>query len=124
VPLSGRNEPVWALLDATIDRWLPPAPRAVDLGETVRDAVAFRLAVLEAGFTTADVELIEEDIHWDSAEQIVSSVMGWVDCAARLEGTDDDRRQAIRDDAIETLQRDYPGAIETNGRNHVLFAQR
>ena len=123
VPLSSRNEPVWALLDSAIDRWLPPAPRAVDLGETVRDAEAFRLAVLEAGFATANVELVEEDIHWESAEQMVTNFMDWVDYAARLEGTDDIRRQAIRDDAIATLRRDYPGTIETKGRNHVLFAQ-
>jgi ubiquinone/menaquinone biosynthesis C-methylase UbiE len=124
VPLSSRNERVWALLDTAIDRWLPPAPRAIDLDETVRDAEAFRLAVLKAGFATASVELVEEDIHWESAEHVVSNFMGWVDYAARLEGTGDVRRQAIRDDAIKTLQREYPGAIETKGRNHVLFAQR
>src|SRR5207249_9233005 len=51
VPLAGRHEAVWALLDSVIDRWLPPAPEAVDQGptrETVEDAAAFRHVALEA----------------------------------------------------------------------------
>ena len=123
VPLSGRNERVWALLDSAIDRWLPPAPQAADLSETVRDAAAFKREALAAGFAEARVELVEEDIRWESAEQMVTSFMSWVDYAARLEGTDEVRRQAIRDDAIETLRREFPGAIVTTGRNHVLFAE-
>jgi hypothetical protein len=124
VPLSSRNEPVWALLDSAIDRWLPPAPKADDLSETVRNARALRDAALEAGFATARVEVVEEEIRWESAEQMVTSFMAWVDYAARLEGIDGVRRQAIRDDAVTTLQRDFPGAIQTRGRNHVLFADR
>jgi hypothetical protein len=53
----------------------------------------------------------------------VTNFMGWVDCAARLEGMDEVRRQAIMDDAIETLRRDYPGRIETKAANHVLYAK-
>jgi ubiquinone/menaquinone biosynthesis C-methylase UbiE len=123
VPLSSRSEKVWALLDSAIDRWLPPAPQAADLGETVRDAAAFKQVALAAGFAKASVEVVEEDIHWESAEQMVTSFMSWVDYAARLEGTDEVRRQAIRDDAVKTLLRDFPGAIVTKGSNHVLFAQ-
>jgi ubiquinone/menaquinone biosynthesis C-methylase UbiE len=126
VPVTGRQETVWALLDSVIDRWLPPAPEAADRGATrvtVQDAVAFRRVALDAGFAAARVELIEESVHWESAEHMVSNVLGWVDCASRLEGMDPDRRQAIMDDAIETLRRDHPGRIETQGRNHVLFAQ-
>ena len=124
VPLSSRNEKVWALLDSAIDRWLPPAPQAADLSETVRDAAAFKQEALAAGFTNARVELVDENIHWESAEQMVTSFMSWVDYAARLEGTDEVRRQAIRDDAIKTLLQEFPGAIVTKGSNHVLFAQR
>ncbi len=126
VPVTSRQETVWALLDSVIDRWLPPAPEAVDRGatrETVQDAEAFRKVALDAGFATARVEMIEEDVHWESAEHMVANFLGWVDCAVRLEGMDADRRQAIMDDAIETLRRDHPGRIETKGRNHVLFAQ-
>ena len=123
VPLSSRDERVWALLDSAMDRWLSPAPEAADLSGTVRDATAFKQEALAAGFAEARVELVEEDIRWESAEQMVTSFMSWVDYAARLEGTDEVRRQAIRDDAIKTLLRDFPGAIVTKGRNHVLFAQ-
>jgi ubiquinone/menaquinone biosynthesis C-methylase UbiE len=127
VPIAGRNEaPAWTVLDSVMDRWLPPAPKVVDLEPTrelLRNAAALRQATLEAGFSTARVELIEEVVHWDSAEHMVASFMGWVDYASRLEGTDEVGRQAISDDAIESLRSEYPGAIETKGRNHVLFAQ-
>ena len=123
VPVNSRQDPVWVLLDSVIDRWLPPAPKAVDLHETVQDAAAFTHEALEAGFATASVELIEEDVHWDSAEHMVSNFLGWVDYASRMEGMDEVRRQAIMDDAIETLRKDNPGPIKTKGRNHVLFAR-
>jgi SAM-dependent methyltransferase len=126
VPIPAPREEVWALLDSVIDRWLPPAPEAVDQRSTratIQDAAAFEQAALEAGFAAARVELIEEDMRWESAEHIVSGVMGWWDCASRIEGMDAVGRQAIRDDAIATLRRDHPGRIETKGRNHVLFAQ-
>ncbi len=126
VPVPSRDQAVWALLDSVIDRWLPPAPEAVDQGSTreaLQDAAAFRQAALEARFPAASVELVEEDLHWESAEHMVSNFLGWVDYAARMEGMDEIHRQAIRDDAIETLRRDHPGGIDTKGRNHVLFAR-
>jgi ubiquinone/menaquinone biosynthesis C-methylase UbiE len=127
VPVSSRHAAAaWVLLDSVIDRWLPPAPEAVDrqpTSATLQDVAAFEQAAVEAGFATATVELIDEDVHWDSAEHMVTNFMGWVDCAARLEGMDEIRRQAITDDAIETLRRDYPGRIETKARNHVLYAR-
>jgi hypothetical protein len=116
---------VWCLLDSVIDRWLPPAQEAVDQAParaTVQDAAAFRQAALDAGFESAMVELIEEEVRWESAEQLVTSFMSWVDCAARIEGTDDFRRQAIMEDAVMTLRQEHPGRIVTKGRNHVLLA--
>ena len=80
-----------------------------------------RIALLDAGRAT--VEVIEEKVHWDSIEHAVNSFMGWVDHAARSEGMNDIRRQAMVSDAIETLRRDHPGRIDTTGRNHVLFAK-
>lgn len=126
VPVSTIRESVWALLDSVIDRWLPPAPVAVDqlpTRATIQDAVAFKQAALDAGFASARVEVVDEDVHWESAEHLVSMFMGWWDCASRLEGMDPKSRQAFIDDARATLQRDHPGTIETKGRNHVLFAQ-
>jgi ubiquinone/menaquinone biosynthesis C-methylase UbiE len=125
VPIGSYGEAVWIQLYAVIDKWVPPAPEAVDQAHTrgtVQDATAFQQAALDAGFETATVELIEEEVLWASAEQLVKGFMGWVDCAARIEGMDDIRRQAIMDDAVVTLRQDHPGRIVTRGRNHVLLA--
>jgi ubiquinone/menaquinone biosynthesis C-methylase UbiE len=125
VPIERMVASIWVEMDAVVDRWLGPAPSAVDQKLT-RDAVAdqqeFAQAALDAGFSSAGVELIEETVHWASAEQLVSMFTGWWDCAARLDAVDAERRQAFINDAIATLQRAHPGVIETTGRNHVLFA--
>jgi ubiquinone/menaquinone biosynthesis C-methylase UbiE len=125
VPVEKTGASVWAVLEAVVDRWLGPAPSAVDQKPT-RDAIADRKqlaqAALDAGFASADVEVIEETVRWTSAEQMVSMFTSWWDCAARLDGVDADRRQQFTDDAIATLQCAHPGEIETTGRNHVLYA--
>lgn len=126
VPVTGFTDSVSALLDTVFDRCLPPAPVAVDQRPTraaVNDAAAFRQAALDSGFASARVEVLEEDVHWDSAEHLVSMSMGWWASASRLEGLEPIPRQALMDDAIATLKREHPGRIETKGRNHVLFAQ-
>jgi ubiquinone/menaquinone biosynthesis C-methylase UbiE len=126
VPLSREIDSVSALMDTVIDRWLPPAPVAVDqlpTRTTVGDAAAFRQTALDAGFAVARVEVIDEDVHWESAAHLVSMLMGWWDCASRLEGMDPLPRQAFMDDAIATLRIEHPGAIETKARSHVLYAQ-
>ena len=125
VPIGSYAEAAWIELYAVIDRWVAPAPEAVDQAvtrSTVGDQAAFRHAALDAGFASATVELIEEEVVWASAEQLVRGFMGWVDCAARMEGIDEIRRQAIMDDAIVTLRQEHPGRIVTRGRNHVLLA--
>ncbi|HEX9476180.1 MAG TPA: methyltransferase domain-containing protein [Candidatus Dormibacteraeota bacterium] len=125
VPASLRGGSAWTSLDSVIDRWLPPAPKVIDqqaTRATVADAGAFRQAALDAGFASANVEQIDEDVHWESAAQMVSMLMSWWDCASRLEGTDPARRQAFMTDAIETLGREHPGPITTTGRNLVLLA--
>jgi ubiquinone/menaquinone biosynthesis C-methylase UbiE len=126
VPAVIHVESVWALLDPVIDRWLPPAPKAIDqvaTRATVNDVAAWRQAALDAGFVSAEVEVLEEAVHWESAEHLVSMCIGWWDCASRLEGIEGKSRQAFMEDAIATLRRDHPGPIETKGKNHVLFAQ-
>jgi ubiquinone/menaquinone biosynthesis C-methylase UbiE len=125
VPASLRGGSVWTTLDTVIDRWLPPAPRVIDqeaTRETVGDPGAFRRAALGAGFASATVELVEEEVHWESAAQMVSMLMSWWDCASRLEGIEPGRRQAFMTDAIETVSSKHPGAITTTGRNLVLIA--
>jgi len=124
VPVDGNNESVWALLEAVIDRWLPPAAQAVDQNPTrtvVADRSRFGQAALDAGFARAEVEVIDEHVTWESAEQLVPMFTSWWSCASRLEGIDDERRLEFAKDAIETIKRAHPGAIHTTGRNHVLF---
>jgi len=70
----------------------------------------------------AGVEVIEEHVRWESAQQLVSMFMSWWSCASRLDGIDADRREKFTEEAIETIRRAHPGAIDTTGRNHVLFA--
>lgn len=125
VPVERTVASVWSVLDPVIDRWLGPAPQAVDQKTTRRavgDAKTFAQAALDAGFESADVEAIDETMRWASAEQLVLMCTSWWDCAARLEGVAPDRRKKFTDEAIEELRRAYPGAIETTGRNHVLLA--
>jgi ubiquinone/menaquinone biosynthesis C-methylase UbiE len=125
VPVDANNESVWALLEGVIDRWLPPAAQAIDQKPTrtvVADRERFGQAALDAGFASAEVEVIEEHVRWESAEQLVSMFTSWWSCASRLDGIDDVRRQEFTDEAIETIKRAHPGAIDTTGRNHVLFA--
>jgi ubiquinone/menaquinone biosynthesis C-methylase UbiE len=125
VPLTGVRESVWVLLDGIIDRMLPPAPKAVDQAATratVADAAALRDAALAAGFASAQVELIEEAVTWESADQLVSMFTSWWDCASRLEGLDRARREAFIQEALSTLRRKFPRSITTTGRNHVLLA--
>lgn len=125
VPVERMAASVWTFLEPVVDRWLGPAPKAVDQKST-REAIAdekkFAQAALDAGFATAGVEVIEETVRWASAEQLVSLFTSWWDCAARMEGVDSDRREKFTDEAMKTLKATHPGAIETTGRNHVLFA--
>ncbi|OLD26351.1 MAG: hypothetical protein AUJ02_02620 [Chloroflexi bacterium 13_1_40CM_3_65_12] len=125
IPVSPVKDSVFDLLDGVIDRWLPPAPEVVDqkhTRETVRDAHALRKGAFDAGFGSASVEVIEEEVHWQSAEQLVSMFMGWWDCATRLESVAPEQREAFKEDALATLKREHPGTISTIGRNHVLIA--
>jgi ubiquinone/menaquinone biosynthesis C-methylase UbiE len=125
VPTTGVRESVWALLDTVIDRWLPPATQAVDqkaTRATVADAPAFRRAALDAGFVSAEVEVVDESVRWESADQLVSMFTSWWDCASRLDTIDDVRQRGFIDEATSTLRARYPGSIDTTGRNHVLLA--
>lgn len=126
VPVAPVKDSVWKLLDGTIDRWLPPPPEVVDQHATrqvVRDATSLKEAALAAGFGGAIVEVVEEEVHWQSAEQLVSAFMGWWDCAARMEAVEPAQREGLEQEAVVTLKAQYPGAIETVGRNHVLLAK-
>jgi ubiquinone/menaquinone biosynthesis C-methylase UbiE len=124
VPVFGGDQRPWQVVNEVVDRWLPPAPAASDQDttrRTVNDSEALQAALLAAGFGEAGVEVIEEKVRWDSADQFVSRCMSWWDLAARLDGVTDDKREAFRADALTTLRREHPGKIETVGRTHVAW---
>jgi ubiquinone/menaquinone biosynthesis C-methylase UbiE len=125
VPVDATRDRVWLLLDELVDRRLGPPPQAIDQKSTrdvVNDVDRFRQAALDAGFASASVELVEEEVSWQSADQFVAQLAGWWSCASRMEGIGNDRRQTFIEEAVETLRRAYPGEFETTGRNHVLVA--
>ena len=125
VPVTPLMRSVFDLLDGVIDRLLPPGPKAVDQQATravVADAADFADAALAAGFASARVEVVDEKVTWESAEQFVALCTSWWDCAARLDQTGPEIRHAFVEEATALLKREHPGAIETTGRNHVLFA--
>jgi SAM-dependent methyltransferase len=125
LPVAPVKDSVWRLLDGTVDRWLPPPPEVVDqraTREVIGDASALKAAALAAGFDSATVEVVVEEVHWNSPQQLVSSFMGWWDCAARMESVEPERREGLRAEALATLKAHHPGAIESVGHNHVLQA--
>jgi len=125
VPVNGDHQRPWMVMDHVVDRWLPPAPKASDNEGTraiVNDVEATVAAAREAGFGDARVEVIEENVSWESAEQFVGRCMSWWDLAARMEGASPARREAFRQEAVAILRAEFPGRIETTGRTHVLLA--
>jgi SAM-dependent methyltransferase len=125
VPVSGGTQRPWKVMEEVVDRRLPPAPKPSDQEATrgtVDDPAALRAVAVAAGFAGVEVEVVEEKVHWDSASQLVSRCMSWWDLAARLDGVTAAAREAFAEEALATLRREYPGAIETTGRNHVLLA--
>ena len=122
---SGSNPSPITLLDAVVDRWLPPAPEAEDRSATraaVLDPERLKAAAIDAGFASAAVEVIEETVHWESAQQLVALCSSWWTCAARLDEVEEQRREALMEEAVATISAQYPGAFETSGRNNILFA--
>ena len=127
VPAASSDDSVWALIDRVVDRHLPPAPRALDdsaTRATVGDPDAFRTAALEAGFTSASVEVVDEEVHWDSAEMLVSRCMGWWQLASRIDAVDPAFRETFMAQATEAVRRQHPGPITTHSRNLVLAARK
>jgi hypothetical protein len=88
----------------------------------VRDGDALVAAALGAGFASARVESIDEEVVWASARQLVDKFMGWWDFAYRIEALDADRRQAFSDEAHAAVIKTHPGTITTHGRTLVLAA--
>lgn len=127
VPASGRDDSPWTVIDRVADRHLPPAPRANDdraTRATLSDEGAFREAAIKAGFASAIVESVEEEVIWPSAAAFVSAFMSWWQCASRVEVLDSNSRAEFFDEAVEALLEEHDGPITTHGRNFVLLARR
>ena len=126
VPAAVRDDSVWELIDRVAYRYLPPAPKAVDESatrKTVADPAAFRAAALDAGFALASVEVVEEEVVWQSAEALVSMCVSWWQCAAQMDSVDPVVRQSFVAEATAAVRDVYPGVLTTRGRNHVLCAR-
>jgi ubiquinone/menaquinone biosynthesis C-methylase UbiE len=122
---AGSGPSAMTLLDSVVERWLPPAPEAEDRSATrkaVLEPELLEAAATNAGFASVGVEVIEETVRWESAQQLVELCTSWWACAARLDEVDDQRREEFVDDAVATISEQYPGAFETKGRNNILFA--
>jgi ubiquinone/menaquinone biosynthesis C-methylase UbiE len=122
---AGSGPSAMTLLDSVVDRWLPPAPEAEDRSATCRavlDPELLEAAAIDAGFGSVRVEVIEETVSWESAQQLVELCTSWWACAARLDEVEEQRREEFVDDAVATIGEQFPGAFETKGRNNILFA--
>ena len=127
VPVTGTDQSVWTLIDRVVDCHLPPAPKAVDdsaTRATIGDPDAFRSAALAAGFSSASVEVVDEEVHWESAEMLVARCMSWWQFASRIDALDSSVGETFMADATEAVRREHPGAITTHSRNLVLTAHR
>jgi ubiquinone/menaquinone biosynthesis C-methylase UbiE len=127
VPAAATDDSVWKVIDRVIDRRLPPAPTAVDdsaTRATVSDPETFRAAALGAGFASASVEVVDEEVHWDSAEMLVARCMGWWQFAARVDAVDSFAGDSLLAEATEAVRHAHPGPITTHSRNLVLVARR
>lgn len=125
VPAVGIGDSVWDVVEEVVKQRLPPSPDVVDDKMTraiVRDAEAFKAVALRAGFSSARLESIEEEVVWDSADHLFTNLMGWWDFAYRIDRMDAASRQAFKDEATARLRRDHPGSITTHGVTLVLLA--
>lgn len=126
VPARPHVSGVWEIIDRAVDRFLPPGPEAIDdqaTRATVSDPDALRAAAIDAGFATARVEAVDEEVVWGTAEELVSKFTGWWECAARIEILEPEVREQFMAEAIADVKRAHPGAITTHGRNLVLLAR-
>ncbi|MGH7775702.1 MAG: class I SAM-dependent methyltransferase [Candidatus Dormibacterales bacterium] len=125
VPAGGEVGP-GARLDAVFDALLPPAPSPTDRGPTLTtlaDAGAWREAVLEAGFASAAVEVVESSETYAGAAEMVSQAAGWWSCAVRLEAVPRTHRAGLVERAARELERLLgAGPVSVARRAHVLVA--
>jgi SAM-dependent methyltransferase len=123
--LSGRSSP--SLLREVFAE-LPPAPEVPDQAGTLailEEPESVRAAALDAGFSEADVARVEETVSYSNAEELVSRVFGWWDCAWRLETVSAEEQGRLRTLAVKEVRRQLgDGPVQLPGATSVLFARR
>ena len=125
-PVDGRQGGAFALLEEVFAD-LPPLPeveeRAATLA-TLREPSSVLTAALEAGFSSAEVQRVEETVTYGDPEELVSRVCGWWDCAWRLEGLEAGEQERVRSRALAALRARFgEGPLRLPGGSHVLFAR-
>ena len=123
VPHAGRSSD---RAQEILDRLMPPFPATPDREDTlriVRDSSAFPAAARAAGFGAATCEEVEGDVVWSDPREMFEQSLGWWSCAVRLEGLDEQRRQAILDEAVTDFQAEHGGGpVRIPGSDLVLYA--
>ncbi|HEY4844883.1 MAG TPA: methyltransferase domain-containing protein [Candidatus Dormibacteraeota bacterium] len=115
-----------AILERTVGRDLPPAPRARDqftTRQTVADEQAFAGIASQAGFRDARVVRVEESTTWTSPQHFIDMAAGWWSMAIRLDGVPPTEGTAILARAVRAIEAELgAGPLQIAGATNVLFA--
>jgi ubiquinone/menaquinone biosynthesis C-methylase UbiE len=115
-----------AILDRTVGRDLPPAPRARDqfsTRQTVADEHAFAGIARQSGFREARVVRYQESTTWTSPQHFIDMAAGWWSMAIRLDGVPPTERAAILARAVRAIEAELgAGPLHIAGATNVLFA--
>lgn len=115
-----------AILERTLARDLPPAPRARDqftTRQTVADEQAFAGIARQSGFRDARVVRVEESTTWTSPQHFIDMAAGWWSMAIRLDGVPPTERTAILARAVRAIEAELgAGPLQIAGATNVLFA--
>ncbi len=129
IPPSDGPDPHPAVLAfrASFDKRLGPAKPQPELGPTraiLDDHDRFTAAALAAGFRFAEVEAVEVETSWDSADHFADLNASWWVFASRLEGLSDHVRGLVVKEAARKVRAvTGDGPFTTPARAHVLRAE-
>ena len=115
-----------AILERSIGRALPPAPKARDQFATrrlVEDADSFAAIAKQAGFSATEVVRYEESTTWASPQHFIDMSAGWWSMAIRLERLSPGERASLLDRATRAIEAQLGfGPLQIAGATNVLRA--